>query len=172
MSVLDVIKNRRSVRKYQSTPVEEEKLAMVLEAGRLAPTANNAQQWKFIVVRDRELIKKLVPACGGQSFIAEAPVILTICAIGDERVMYCGQPAAAVDCSIALSFMILTAAELGLGTCWLGYFNNDKVKRVLDIPAGNNVIAVTPLGYADETPPVRPRKNVSEVVAYDGWDGI
>ena len=172
MSVLDVIKNRRSVRKYRSAPVEEEKLAMVLEAGRLAPTANNAQQWKFIVVRDKELIKKLVPACGGQSFIGEAPVILVICAVGDERMMYCGQPAAAVDCSIALSFMILEAAELGLGTCWLGYFNNDKVKRVLNIPAGNSVVAVSPLGYADETPPVRSRKSVSEVVAYDGWEGI
>ena len=169
MSILDVVKKRRSVRKYKPAPVEEEKLAQVLEAGRLAPTANNAQQWKFIVVRDKDIIGKLVPACGGQSFIAEAPVILVVCAVGDERVMYCGQPAATVDCSIALSFMILEAAELGLGTCWLGYFNNDKVKRVLDIPAGNNVIAVTPLGYADEDPPPRPRKSVSEVVAYDGW---
>ena len=169
MSVLDTIIVRRSIRKYQSKPIEEEKLARVLEAGRLAPAANNAQQWKFIVVRDKDTIGKLVPACGGQSFIADAPVVLVICAVGDERKMYCGQPAATVDCSIALSFMILEATELGLGTCWLGYFNNDKVKRVLKIPETTNVVAVTPLGYAGETPAVRPRKDLSEVVSYDGW---
>ncbi|MDR3122139.1 MAG: nitroreductase family protein [Clostridiales bacterium] len=169
MSVLDVIKTRRSIRKYQSKPVEEEKLLQVLEAGRLAPAANNAQEWKFIAVRDPELIKKLVPACGGQSFVGEAPVVLVICADGEEKIMYCGQPARAIDCSIALSFMILEAAELGLGTCWLGYFSNDKVKRVLNIPADKNVVAVTPLGYANESPAPRPRKSVDEVVAYDGW---
>ena len=169
MSVLDVIKTRHSIRKYKSMPVEDEKLMSVLEAGRLAPAANNAQQWKFIVVRDKDLINKLVPACGGQSFIAEAPIVLVFCAVGDERMMYCGQPAATVDCSIALSFMILEASELGLSTCWLGYFNNDKVKRVLNVPADSNVVAVTPLGYADGTAAARPRKEISEVVAYDGW---
>ena len=169
MAVLDVIKIRRSIRKYQGRPIEEEKLQQVLEAGRLAPAANNAQQWKFIVVRDKDTIDKLVPACGGQSFIAGAPAILVICTNGEEPVMYCGQPARTVDCSIALSFMILQAAELGLGTCWLGYFSNDKVKRVLGIPAENNVVAVTPLGYPDEAPAPRPRKKMSEVVAYDGW---
>ena len=169
MSIMDAIKARRSIRKYQSKPIEEEKLAQILEAGRLAPAANNAQQWKFVVVRDAGLINKLVPACGGQSFIAEAPVVLVVCAIGDERRMYCGQYAATIDCSIALSFMVLEATELGLGTCWLGYFNNDKVKRVLRIPDDVNVVAVTPLGYADESPAIRPRKAISEVVAYDGW---
>ncbi|MCL2058390.1 MAG: nitroreductase family protein [Oscillospiraceae bacterium] len=169
MSVLDVIKKRRSVRKFLPKPVEDDKLMRVLEAGRLAPAANNAQQWKFIVVRDKGLLEKLAPACGGQSFVAEAPAALVVCAIGDERMMYCGQPAATVDCSIALSFMILEAAELGLGTCWLGYFNNDKVKRVLNIPAENNVVAVSPLGYADGEPPARPRKGIDEVVTYDGW---
>ena len=170
MAVLDVIKARRSIRKYQSKPVEDDKLAQVLEAGRLAPTANNAQQWKFVVVRDPAQIKKLVPACGGQSFIADAPVILVVCAVGGERKMYCGQPAAAVDCSIALSFMVLVAAELGLGTCWLGHFNNDKVKKVLDMPEDSSVVAVTPLGYADESPALRPRKDVSQVVSYDSWN--
>ena len=170
MSVLDVIKNRRRVRKYLNKPVEEEKLMRVLEAGRLAPAANNAQQWKFIVVRDKDLLAKLVPACGGQSFVGEAPAALVVCAVGDGRMMYCGQLASTVDCSIALSFMILEAAELGLGTCWLGYFNNDKVKRVLNIPAETNVVAVSPLGYADGAPPARPRRAISEVVSYDGWN--
>ena len=170
MSVLDVIKARRSIRKYKPSPVEDDKLMLVLEAGRLAPAANNAQEWKFIVVRDPEIIKKLVPACGGQSFIADAPVILVICATGDARAMYCGQLASTVDCSIALSYMVLEAAELGLGTCWLGYFSSDKVKRVLDIPDGNTVVAVAPLGYPDEAPMPRPRKGISQVVAYDGWN--
>ena len=170
MSVLDVIIARRSIRKYLPKPVENEKLELVLEAGRRAPAANNSQQWKFIAVRDAEIIKKLVPACGGQSFIAEAPVLLVVCSVGGKRVMYCGQPAATVDCSIALSFMILEAAELGLGTCWLGYFSNDKVKRALNIPEDCDVVAITPLGYAGETPAMRPRRDASEVISYDGWN--
>jgi nitroreductase len=168
-AVLDVIRQRRSIRKYLPAPVEDEKLQQVLEAGRIAPTASNAQRWKFIVVRDPETIKKLVNACGGQTFVGEAPIFLAACADGPDRVMNCGQKARTIDCAIGLSFMILTAAELGLGTCWLGNFSNDKVKRLLGIPDDSDVIAVTPLGYPGESPDPRPRRPIEEVVSYNSW---
>ncbi|MDR1061202.1 MAG: nitroreductase family protein [Clostridiales bacterium] len=168
-SVLDVARARRSIRKYLPKPVEDEKLQQVLEAGRIAPTASNAQKWRFVAVRDPETIKKLVNACGGQAFVGEAPVFLAACADGPDRVMNCGQKARVIDCSIAMSFMILTAAELGLGTCWLGNFSNDKVKRLLGIPDDSDVIAVTPLGYPGESPDPRPRRPMGEVVSYEAW---
>ena len=167
--VLETARARRSIRKYLPTPVEDEKLAQVLEAGRIAPTAGNAQMWKFIVVRDPELVKKLVGACNNQRFVGEAPLALALCSDGEDRVMACGQRARVIDCSIALSFMVLVAAELGLGTCWLGNFSNEKVKRLLGVPDNCDVIAVSPLGYAAEAPPARERKPAEQVICYDRW---
>lgn len=168
MSVMDAIKGRKSIRKYADKPIENEKLIKVLEAGRLAPSARNEQNWKFVVVRDNSLRHNLVDACMGQKFVEEAPVTLVICT-NNERNMSCNQPARTIDCSIALSFMMLQASELGLSTCWLGSFSNDKVKEVLNIPKEYNVVAVTPLGYAAEDVSFRPRKDMKDVVIYDCW---
>lgn len=166
MNVMEAIKERRSVRKYDSRPIEEEKLHAVLEAGRLAPSGNNKQLWKFIVVKDREKISAMVEAAAGQKFVGEAPVVLVACAL-DDHTMKCGQPAPTVDLSIATSFMILEACEQGLGTCWLGSFYADKVKKLLNIPDCVQVVAVTPLGYPAEKPAPRTRKDIGEVVSYD-----
>lgn len=166
MDVMTVIKSRRSIRAYKSTEVEEEKLNLILEAARLSPSARNLQNWKFIVVRDKKLRERLVEAAAGQKFVGEAPVTLIACATAPERIMTCGQPANTIDLSIALSFMMLEAAELGLGTCWLGSFYEDKVKEVLNLPEGYRVIAMTPLGYPDENPSPRPRKSIEEIVEY------
>lgn len=167
MDVLEAIRTRRSIRAYDSREVEEEKLKRVLEAGRLAPSASNRQDWKFIVVRDSEKRKMLVEAAGGQAFVEEAPVVLVVCGTEPDKVMYCGQPAYTVDTSIALSFMILEACELGLGTCWLGHFDEKRVKEILGIPAGVRVVAMTPLGYPAESPAARPRKSIDEVVSFE-----
>ncbi len=167
MDVFSAIQARRSIRAYSAREVEQEKLNRVLEAGRLAPSANNRQDWKFIVVRDRETRNRLVEAAGGQKFLGTAPVVLVICGTEPEKVMMCEQPAYTVDASIALSFMILEACELGLGTCWLGHFDENKVKEILGIPAGVRVVAMTPLGYPAESPAARPRKRPEEVVSYD-----
>ncbi len=166
MDVMEALKTRRSVRKYSDRPVEEEKLLRVLEAGRLSPSATNAQNWRFILVRDKEKLKKLTEAADDQPFVGEAPAAIVACAT-DGCVMDCGQPTDTVDCSIAMAYMILEAHELGLGTCWLGHFFTDIVKEALDIPEDVRVIVFTPIGYPSEEPAGRPRKSFGEVVSYD-----
>ena len=163
MTVMDAILSRRSTRSFQQKPVEQEKLERVLEAGRLAPSARNQQHWKFVVVTDPELREKLAQACCGQAFVASAPADLVICAT-QMGMMACDQPAETVDCSIALSFMMLEAAEQGLGTCWLGAFHAGEVKKVLSLPGEDIVVAVSPLGYPDSAVEPRPRKSLEEVV--------
>lgn len=169
MHVADAINARKSIRKYLPDTVEEEKLLKVLEAGRLAPSASNGQKWKFIAVREEETRMRLAKACCSQLWVAQAPVILVLCAY-EQRDMPCGQSARTVDCSIALSFMMLQAQELGLSTCWLGAFSNNDVKTLLSIPADADVIAVAPLGYAAEEGRPRVRKSAEEVFCFERWE--
>src|SRR6266568_829480 len=158
MSVQSAIRERRSIRAYLGYPVEEEKLRLVLEAARLSPSARNRQEWRFIVVQERETREKLAVAANGKQFVGEAPVIIVACATEAEYVMSCGQLAGTVDTSIAFSFLILQAQELGLGTCWLGAYNENEVKEILGIPPHVRVVAMTPLGYPAQSPEAKPRK--------------
>jgi nitroreductase len=169
MSVQSAISERRSIRAYRDTPVEEEKLYLVLEAARLSPSARNRQEWKFIVVKDPETRKKLVTAANGREFIGQAPLIIAACATEAEYVMSCGQLAGTVDTSIAFAYLVLQAHELGLGTCWLGAYNEAAVKDILGVPAHVRVVAMTPLGYPAESPEARPRKSHDEIVSYDRY---
>jgi nitroreductase len=169
MDIQNAIRGRRSIRSYRDTPVEKEKLLQVLEAGRLAPSAKNRQEWKFIAVTDPAAKLRLVEAGYGKKFLAEAPVVIVACATEVEYVMACGQPAGTVDVSIALSFMLLQAHELGLGTCWLGNFSEAAVKEILDIPAAVRVVAMTPLGYPADDPAARPRKSLEQVVSFEKY---
>jgi nitroreductase len=168
MDVMQAIKDRRSIRLYSSREVEDDKLKMVLEAGRLAPSAANMQDWKFIVVKDESTRKGLVDAAGGQKFLGTAPLVLVGCGTA-EKIMSCGQLTYPIDVSIALSFMLLEACELGLGTCWLGHFDENEVKKILGIPEEIRVVAMTPLGYPSEAPEPRPRKKVSEFASIDNF---
>ena len=162
MTLDEIIKTRRSIRAFKNAPIEQDKLIAVLEAGRLAPSARNRQEWHFTVVTNQKLRDQLALACCSQMMVAEAPV--TIIAWGTkEYFMTCKQSASAVDCSIALSFMMLKAQELGLGTCWLGAFKADEVSKVLNLPKEAVVVAVTPLGYPNESPAARPRKSLDEI---------
>lgn len=169
MDVFEAISKRRSIRKYKNTPVDDEKLEMILEAARIAPSAANRQEWKFIVVKNKETREKLVEAANGQKFVAEAPVTIVACSTESERVMPCGQYAYTVDLSIAMSFMILEATEQGLGTCWLGAYDEEKVRNILDIPERIRVPAMFTVGYADETPHQRPRKHLSEIISSEKY---
>ena len=170
MDVWEAIQGRRSIRKYSARGVESEKINQILEAGRLAPSASNSQQWKFIAVTDADKLgQNMAQACGNQQFVAKAPAVLVVCATQANRMMTCGQPAETVDASIALSFMILEAWELGLGGCWLGHFYEDKVKALLGIPDAARVVAVAPLGYPAETPAPRPRKKAEEVISHNRY---
>lgn len=170
MDVFQAISHRRSIRRYKTREVEKEKLNRILESARLAPSAANRQQWKFIVVKDDKTRKKLVDAALGQKFVAQAPITIVACSTESERKMPCGQYAYSVDLSIAVSFMILQATELGLGTCWLGAFDEEMVKQILNIPPEIRVPAIFTLGYADENPLQRPRKSLSEIICLEKYE--
>ena len=170
MDISVAISQRSSVRAYQTTDVEEDKLKKVLEAARLSPSASNRQDWKFIVVRSKETKKKLAKAAFGQSFIAEAPVVIVACGTDSKAVMGCGQPTHTVDVSIACAFMILQACELGLGTCWIGAFDEDETKKILNVPGHVRVVAVIPLGYPDEPPSRKSRKILDQIVCFEKYE--
>jgi nitroreductase len=167
MDVFAAIKGRRSVRSYKDLEVESDKIEKILEAGRLAPSANNRQEWKFIVVKDAQTRKKLARAAMNQSFIGQAPVVLVACATESKALMLCGHPTYAVDVSIAFAYMLLQAYELGLGTCWIGAFNEEEVKSVLGVPTHASVVALSPLGYPVTNPAARSRKRLDEVTCFE-----
>jgi len=171
MDFYDVVRNRVSIRAYKPDPVPEETLSRILEAGRLAPSAKNYQPWKFIIVRDPKVKAALIPACRGQSFIAQAPLVICACALEDQAWKGMGGywSAAAVDVTIALEHIILAAAAEGLGTCWIGAYVEEEVKKVLQIPPGVKPVALTPLGYPAQEPRPRPRKPLAEIVCYDRY---
>jgi nitroreductase len=169
MNVFEAIKSRRSIRSFSDKPIEEEKLSRVLEAGRLAPSAKNLQEWKFLIVKDRELKKKLVIAAYNQHFLAEAPVVIVGCATLVNYVMSCGQYAYPIDLAIAMDHMTLQAVEEGLGTCWIGSFKEDEVKKILNIPENIRIVELLPLGYPKTIPPARTRKKLEEIVCYNNW---
>lgn len=168
MDLFDAIVKRRSIRKYINKPLPESALSKILEAGRLANSARNRQEWAFIAVTDDELKEKLVPACRDQDFVAESGALIVGCAT-NEYTMRCGQPAHVVDTSIALDHMQLAASALGLGTCWLGAFYQDKVKEILDIPDNISVIGILTVGIPDETGRDKKRKPIEEIVYYNKW---
>jgi nitroreductase len=170
VSVLAAIQGRKSIRQYSSAPVESEKLKKILEAARLAPSAGNGQAWKFVVVQNEDTRSKLAEAAGGQGFVGQAPAIIVACGTEPDKVMLCGQHRYTVDLSIAFAYILLEAHELGLGTCWIGKFEEDKVKQILNIPDGVRVVALSPLGYPAEQPTPRPRKDLSEIVSYEKYE--
>lgn len=170
MDVFTAINQRSSARAYKASDVEEDKLKKVLEAARLSPSASNRQDWKFIVVKTAETKKKLAEAAFGQSFIGEAPVVIVACGTEPKAIMACGQPAYTVDVSIACAFMILQAYELGLGTCWIGAFNEGEVKKILKIPKEIRVVAMTPLGYPDQPPSQKFRKSMDQIVCHEKYE--
>ncbi len=169
MNVFEAIKKRRSIRSYQDKPIEEDKLLRVLEAGRLAPSAKNLQEWRYVIVKDKELRKKVAVASNNQYFIAEAPVIVVGCATITDYVLSCGQPAHSIDLAISMDHMTLQAVEEGLGTCWIGAFKEDEVKRLLNIPPEMRVVEIMPLGYPKFIPHPKPRKKLEEIVFHEKY---
>ena len=169
MNVFEAIKSRRSIRSFADRAIEEEKLKKVLEAGRLAPSAANMQEWKFVLVRDKETKEKLATAANNQRFIAKADVIIVGCATEVDKIMTCGQYTYPIDLAIAMDHMSLQAVEEGLGTCWIGAFEEDEVKGILGIPSEIRVVELMPLGYPLCVPEPRSRKSMDEIVARDRW---
>ena len=147
MEIIEVIRDRCSVRSYADKPVERKKIDRLLEAARLAPSASNRQEWRFVVVTDAGKRANLARAAANQTFVGKAPVVLVACAEHDGHVMRCGQLCYPIDVAIAVDHVTLQAVAEGLGTCWIGAFNEERVKHLLEVPREVKVVAMTPLGY-------------------------
>ena len=169
MTVYEAIQQRKSIRDFEDRQVEPEKVQRILEAGNLAPTARCSNATRMIVVDTPELKAKVQEACMGQELIGKAPMVLVVCS-DSVREMGCKQRASTVDCSIALSFMMLAATQEGLGTCWIGGFTQEPLKAALNIPDEYDVVALTPLGYPAEEGRPRNRKPLEEVVYKNNWN--
>jgi len=172
MDLMEAIKTRRSIRRYKPTPVPEHLLKEVLNAARLSPSADNAQPWRIIVVRDEQIKLKIATGANGQKFIAQAPIVLVACGVPDEAFQTVGgyMSSHVIDVAIAVDHLTLAAHALGLGTCWIAWFKEEKIREILGIPEDIRVIAMTPLGYSDEIPDKTPRKNLEELVMYDRYE--
>jgi nitroreductase len=163
MALLDLIRKRKSVRSFLSKPVEREKIMACLEAARLAPSACNAQPWKFIVVDDRDLKNRLCQSAFSgvysmNSFCKEAPVIVVVVSESSRFLariggMLRGTKYYLIDIGIAGEHFVLQAEELGLRTCWIGWFNEGAVKKVLNIPRAKKIDIIIALGYDDREEP-------------------
>jgi nitroreductase len=173
MDIYDAIGTRTSVRSYRPTPVEDDKLRRILEAARLAPSGKNGQPWTFIVVRDLEIRTKLVEACRGQGYVAEAPVVIVACGREDlaYQKMWGYWNSLAVDIGISLEHLMLAAAAEGLGTCWIGAFIEEDVRTILEIPADVKIVALTPVGYPKGERARTPRKPLEKIVMHERWGG-
>jgi len=169
MDVREAIRTRESVRNYQEKEVEEEKIKRIFELVRLAPSARNAQEWRFVIVRNKQTREKLKEAANGQPFVAEAPVVIAACAETDQRLMTCGQPAYTVDVAIAIDHLTIAAVEEGLGTCWIGDFHEDKVKDILNIPEDIRVVQIVTLGYPKSLKKTKYRKGLDKILKYEKW---
>jgi nitroreductase len=164
MDFLELVKARYACRSYLTRPIEEEKLFRVLEAARFAPSGYNRQPWKFVMVQDQEIRRRLVRACANQRFVATAPVVIAGCGLMPDRMMSCGVPGDPVDLAIAMEHLSLAATAEGLASCWIGAFSQDEVREVLGIPATAKVIELMALGYPADTPRPKTRKPLSAIV--------
>jgi nitroreductase len=171
MNVFEAIEKRRSIRSYESTPVPEEKLEKILEAARLAPSASNVQPRHFIVVTDKERRDALAAGMFAR-FLKQAPVVIVAC--GDEKKSPKWYP---IDVAIAVENMVLAATEEGLGTCWIGSFNENKVRDALRIPENLRVVVLLAVGYPSGKEGlgskvlrfVRKRKSLDEIVSIEEY---
>lgn len=170
MNVMDAIKERYSVRGYQDRAVERETLRSVLEAARLAPSASNRQEWRFIVVQDKDTRQRLMKAAKNQTFVGQAPVVIACCAKTDQHAMTCGQLCYPIDVAIAIEHMVLKAVEEGLGSCWVGAFYEEEVKEILGIPKEIRVVELLTLGYPEGAHLSRKnRLDFEEIVMNEKW---
>ena len=183
MELFEAINTRRSVRKYQDKPVEEEKLHAVLEAARMAPSWANMQCWRLVVVKDRKVKESLSDLSYVESYFApkgykanpskkalvEAPVVIVLCAEPSQSGSLWGQPYYLVDCGIASQNLMLAARAQGLGTVFVGVYDEVKVKGILQIPQTVRVVGLLPLGYPVEEGKGGPSRKPIEEIVYTGY---
>ena len=167
--MLKMIQSRKSIRKYSQEPIPENELKEILKTGFSAPSGGNMQPWRVVVVKDQTRKDLLAVAALGQSFIAEAPVLLVVCAVpyeSAERYKERGATLYTLQDTAALTQNILLASHaLGYATCWIGAFNEDEVSKIVKVPEGMRPVSMIPIGRADGIEPKgRPRKPIGEIV--------
>jgi len=168
MTLLDTIRRRYSCRAYQERPIEKEKLDILFEAARLAPSAKNEQDWRFVVVTDKETKHQVAETTNKPSAFKKAGAIIVACSNSDY-VMRCGQAIGPIDIAIALEHIALQAAELGLATCWIGSFYAEKVRKILGIPDDIAIIELMTVGYPADSPKQPSREPIEKIVCYEKW---
>jgi nitroreductase len=169
MEFAALVRSRYSVRAYRPDPVEDGKLAQVLEAARLAPTAANRQPFRLIVVRTAGRPTELQRVYA-RKWLTEAPLLVCACGVPSEAwVRKDGTSYLYVDVAIAMDHLVLAAADLGLGTCWVAAFDVAAAREVFGLPEDVIPIALTPLGYPADVPKPKERKPLSELVRYEHW---
>jgi nitroreductase len=170
MDIYEAIRTRRSIRAYSDKEIPAEVLRRVLDAARLAPSGNNRQPTRLIVIKDKTRRAELVPICNRQTFIGDAPVVIV--AVGknsaQHRADYIANMDSLINVSICVDHLTLAARAEGLGTCWIGAFDGNKLKEYLQLPADWNVICLTPLGYPKVPGFGEPRSRIAlEEFAFD-----
>lgn len=168
MEVFEAIEKRRSVRAYDSRPVPADVLMKVLETGRIAPSASNRQPWHFIVVRDAERRKALSDGKWAK-FLTDSPIVIVGCGNKDESPEW-----HVIDVTIAMQQMVIAATAEGLGTCWIGSFYEDRVRKALKVPEELRIVAMLAVGYTKDKPDLtakvmrsRNRKKMDEILSYE-----
>lgn len=169
MDIYELIEKRRSVRVFRDDPIPDDILERILNAGRMAPSAHNAQDYKFIVVKDPSIKKEISNACSGQKFVSEAPVIIAGVSTNPDYLLTSGVPSYGLDMAIALDHMTLAAVEENMGTCWIGSFSQEDIKNCLGVPDSCKVVAIIPLGVPYDDPGVKSRKSLKELVSYEKY---
>ena len=172
---MKIFGERRSIRKYEDRPVEEEKLEAVLDAARLAPSWANMQCWTYIVVKDaavKEAVAGTLKNNPIQKAVTAAPVLIVACADPERSGNVNGQPYYMLDIGISFQQLMLEACEQGLGTCWVGWINEDDIRSILGVPENIRVVALTPLGYPAVHPDFPGRKPMREIVYQDKWGQV
>jgi len=171
LDVFEAIKNRRSVRAFTNEHVSDAEVKKLIDAARRAPSAGNIQPWEFVIIRNKNVKRGLCQAAGNQNFIEEAPVVIIVCAntsrsergYGSRGInLYCLQ-----DTAAATQNMLLAAHALGLATCWVGAFQEEEAKKVLNLPAGVRPVAIIPVGHQVRKPLARPRRPLNEIVHFE-----
>ncbi len=169
MGLIPEISERMSIRKFKSRKIDKEKLNSILEAGRRAPSAKNRQPWRFVVIQDKELRKKIEKAAFGQEHVGQAPDIIAVCSTNIGYRMPNGQLSYPVDISFAASFMMFQAQHEGLGSCVVTTFDEAKVKELITVPYSMRIVLLLLIGYPDEVPFPPDRKKIRSITSYNHW---
>ena len=170
VEIFETIQNRKSIRSYKQQSIPEEILVKILDSARLAPSAGNKQPWHFIVVNNKEIRSKIAKGCRYGRFLDESPIVIVAC--GDKKNSLHWY---AIDTAIALEHLVLTATALGLGTCWIGLFNEADIKKRLQIPENYKIVALVSLGYPQKKVDlwakilhlIRPKKKLSDIISIE-----